>query len=200
MTQPPPNLPPDPTLNYGYLPGRRHTSGAAVASLIFGIIGCIPYLTGILAIVFGVMGIRRTRDPMSGGRGLAIAGLILGIISIVGWTCCGGLMAFSYEESKPAGVIATKFVMDLCAGNISAAVANSQGFTAAQLQTLHDQLAKSMGAYQSISLTSFNMSWMNGVEVMRLGGTCMLGNNAHPCTFSLVKMNGTYKVTQFWVQ
>jgi hypothetical protein len=110
------------------------------------------------------------------------------------------MLAYAYKESKPAGVIAKQFLTDVCAGNISAAMANSQGMTSTQLQSVHDQIAKSMGTLQSVSLTSFNGSWVNGQEVMRLGGTCTVGSNVHSCTFSLVKINGTYKVTQFSVQ
>src|SRR5947207_3971077 len=66
------------------MPGPMRTSGFAVASLVLGIIGLIvPLVPGILAIVFGVMGIRRTRDPSVGGRGLAIAGLSVGAASIL---------------------------------------------------------------------------------------------------------------------
>jgi len=42
--------------------------------------GCVPFLTGLLAVIFGVVGMRRTRDRRVGGRGLAIAGLCLGIV------------------------------------------------------------------------------------------------------------------------
>ena len=64
------------------------TSGFAVTSLVLGIIGFIPpfFLSSILAIIFGGVAISKTgRDPNLAGRGMAIAGLVLGIIVLVTW-------------------------------------------------------------------------------------------------------------------
>jgi len=59
-------------------------NGLAVTSLVFGIIGfCLPIIGGLVAIVTGILGLSRTKDPRVGGRGLAIAGLVLGCVSIV---------------------------------------------------------------------------------------------------------------------
>ena len=69
--------------------GRRN--GLAVASLVLGIIalttGPLPFLfvvgavCGVLAIVFGIVGLRRSRDA-GRGRSSAIAGLITGGIGL----------------------------------------------------------------------------------------------------------------------
>ena len=65
---------------------RKRTSGMAIASLVLGILGFFFNILGILAIIFGSIGLGQTgRDPSLGGRGLAIAGLILGIVVIVFW-------------------------------------------------------------------------------------------------------------------
>ncbi len=77
---------------YGDRDVRRRTdegSGAAVASLVLGIIGlvtlCIPYVNflglicSILAIILGAIG----RNSRSGG--MAVGGLVLGILVIVIW-------------------------------------------------------------------------------------------------------------------
>ena len=56
-------------------------STISVLSLIFGIIGfCCGFIFSPFAIIFGAIGMRREE-----GRGLAIAGLILGIVSLVCW-------------------------------------------------------------------------------------------------------------------
>lgn len=64
----------------------------SILALVFGILACvgafIPYITyvawvvGILAIVFGAIGMKRSRESNS-GFGLAVAGLVLGIIGTV---------------------------------------------------------------------------------------------------------------------
>ncbi|HYZ18667.1 MAG TPA: DUF4190 domain-containing protein [Gaiellaceae bacterium] len=64
------------------------TSGKAIASLVLGIICLFAFglILGILAIVFGVQARRETEaDTSVGGRGLATAGITLGIIGIVLW-------------------------------------------------------------------------------------------------------------------
>lgn len=53
--------------------------GLSIASMVMGLVGLffIPILFGILAIVFSVVGKKQ------GGKGFAIAGLVLGIFDVV---------------------------------------------------------------------------------------------------------------------
>ena len=69
------------TTNTAAAPAQK--KGLSIASMILGIVavvcGCIWYISipcGILAIVFGIVGKKK------GGRGMATAGLVLGIIAI----------------------------------------------------------------------------------------------------------------------
>ena len=64
---------------------KQQTNGMAVSSLVLGILGVVlnlvpllPYLLGILAIIFGTMG-KKTEH----GKGMAFAGVILGGIALV---------------------------------------------------------------------------------------------------------------------
>lgn len=72
---------------YGAPPQReRRTDRKAIAALVLGIAGLfiLPIVLSTLAIVFGGMSMRDTRqDPSLGGRGLAIAGVVLGVIGLV---------------------------------------------------------------------------------------------------------------------
>ncbi|MCG7342651.1 DUF4190 domain-containing protein [Sporosarcina sp. ACRSL] len=63
---------------------NQQTNGMAVSSLVLGILGVVlnlipllPYLLGILAIVFGVSG-----NKQQIGKGMAMAGIILGAITL----------------------------------------------------------------------------------------------------------------------
>ncbi len=83
MTQPPP----DPaTLAVPPLPKAPPTSGLAVASLICGIAGvCTGGVGGIVGIILGIVAlgkIKRSGGAM-GGRGLAIAAIIVGAVTLV---------------------------------------------------------------------------------------------------------------------
>src|SRR5205085_1420291 len=102
------------------MPPQRKTSGAANAALIFGILGCVPLITGLIAIVCGFIGIRTTRDPRYSGRGMAVAGLILGLLSVLIWGIVGGTAGLggwmAYTYTKPAREAAKQLAADLAAG------------------------------------------------------------------------------------
>lgn len=62
-----------------YTAQASSTSGFAIWSLICGLLGfCLPIPSSILAIIFGIVGLNKTRDPRVGGKGLAIAGICVG--------------------------------------------------------------------------------------------------------------------------
>jgi hypothetical protein len=75
---------------YGWTPAYappRNTNGFAIASLVVSIVvGWLPYLGAIVAIGFGIIGLRQTRARHEGGRGLAIAGIVIGAVGILLWT------------------------------------------------------------------------------------------------------------------
>jgi prepilin-type processing-associated H-X9-DG protein len=64
------------------------SSGIAVAALVCGLLFFIPVLPGILGVVFGIIGIKQTRHGRAGGRGLAVAGLVCGAVSVLLWGSC----------------------------------------------------------------------------------------------------------------
>jgi hypothetical protein len=73
---------------------NQKTSGLAVAALVLGIIAIlfswIPFVNafaiapGVLAIIFGLIGFFATgKAKGKGGKGLAVAGLVLGVVSAI---------------------------------------------------------------------------------------------------------------------
>ncbi|MFW6154406.1 MAG: DUF4190 domain-containing protein [Planctomycetota bacterium] len=59
--------------------------GLGTAALVLGIIGiplCVACIPSLLAIVFGLFGLRTHEDGPSGGQGQAVTGLILGILGL----------------------------------------------------------------------------------------------------------------------
>ena len=64
------------------------SSGAATASLVLGIVGlvlgwCACGVPSLLAIIFGHVGLRQTRNNAMSGHGMAVAGLVMGYVLIV---------------------------------------------------------------------------------------------------------------------
>ena len=81
---PPPGMYPPgqpPTIYYNYAkPGR--TSGLAIASMVLGIVW-VYWIGSILAVIFGHIAISQTsRDETLRGRGMAVAGLVLGYVGL----------------------------------------------------------------------------------------------------------------------
>ena len=80
----PPAMPPP----MPYAPAPSRTNGLAVASLVLGILALglfftiiFPIIFGILAIIFGIMGISKASKGAD-HKGLAIAGLVCGVLGI----------------------------------------------------------------------------------------------------------------------
>jgi Domain of unknown function (DUF4190) len=75
---------------YSYALLQRPTNGFAVASLVLGILGCFFFLWALSAI-FGFIALSQTKDGSQGGRGMAIAGLVL---SGIWFLCTVAIMAY----------------------------------------------------------------------------------------------------------
>src|SRR5579884_4062159 len=76
----------------GYYAAQRPGNGIAIAAMVCGIVGLvfcwipvvdiISIILGALGIVFGFIGNNRARELGGSGRGMAITGIVCGIIAI----------------------------------------------------------------------------------------------------------------------
>lgn len=71
---------PQPPQYFMYHPAPP-TNGLAVAALVLGIIW-IYWLGSILAVIFGHVALRQIQAHHEGGKGLAVAGLVLGYVGL----------------------------------------------------------------------------------------------------------------------
>jgi len=88
--EPPPALSPSPMPHStGPIPGQEISQGMAIAALATGIVGFGCPLIGAVGLVLGIVAVRRIdRAPRQyGGRGLAIAGICTGGVSILMLAC-----------------------------------------------------------------------------------------------------------------
>lgn len=165
---PPPTAPPSP---YGGSPppgGAARTNGAAIASLVFGLLGCIPLLGSLLAVVFGFVGVRKARDPQVGGKGLAIAGIILGLLWLGIYAAFGGTILAVVRGTAAERETAKAFVTDLAAGNVDAIAArNGDAMPRDAIQGFSDDVRLN-GPLNDVTTASFNYS----------GGVCTVSGVA----------------------
>jgi len=65
----------------------RPTDGIAIAALVTGILGL-----GVVPLILGIMGLKRTKANGTAGRGFSIAGIVLGAVAIVASIVAGILL------------------------------------------------------------------------------------------------------------
>ncbi len=121
---PPPWGAPPPGYGYGYgasgpgwgPPPLPSANGMATASLVCGILGVIPcfIVNGALAVVALVLGIMVVRKINAGtaapdGRGMAVAGIVLGAIGTVLVTLYVALIIIGAASDSALGPIATSW-------------------------------------------------------------------------------------------
>ena len=65
-------------------------NGMGTAALVLGILSFLcGWILGLLAIIFGAIGIARANRGEATNKGMAVAGLILGIVFFSGWVIYG---------------------------------------------------------------------------------------------------------------
>ncbi len=88
---------------------KGEKNGLAITSLVLGIVGitCLLFITGIPAIITGLMALNRARlQPAEyGGRGFAIAGIVMGAISILLTLVSLGILLPALAKAKVRGQI-----------------------------------------------------------------------------------------------
>ena len=82
--------PPAPAYGYPGYPQPQQGAGMAITAMVLGIAALVlcwsafgGLVLGLLAVVFGIVALRRARRGEAGGQGRAIAGLITGAIGLV---------------------------------------------------------------------------------------------------------------------
>lgn len=94
---------------YGPPPTPRSTNGFAIASLIFGVLGGV-----LLSVIFGIIALKQIKTRGQGGRGMAIAGLVLSAL----WTLLIGVVIIAAVVTNDGSVRATSLAVGDCIESI----------------------------------------------------------------------------------
>lgn len=120
---PPGPVPPGPVLPAPMLSYERTpmpgTNGLAIAALCCGLVGLFP-IAAIVAVVLGIFALTQLQRRIQRGRGMAIAGLVLGSLWIVGWIAFVVAAVNDAPERDVSGAVTQQsevFVDDLKAGD-----------------------------------------------------------------------------------
>ena len=76
-------MPPAPVVSRPLTP-MPGTNGLAIAALCCSIVGMVP-LASIVGIVLGIVALNQLRERIQRGRGMAVAGIVIGSLWLVGW-------------------------------------------------------------------------------------------------------------------
>ncbi len=191
MSQPPPGRGFQPISNEP----QPKMNVPAVVSLVLGLASfCLPVITGVLAVMFGAVGVRRSRDANAGGRGPAIAGLVLGLISTVLWLAILVPVSMTWVNSRPQKAMAAEFIADLSHRDINAADKLSAiTFGRGHMEDLSDRL-NAYGDFREVKFNSYVYSVVNGLEQWTLTGDAYYTKDYAPFTLITIRQQGEWRV------
>jgi len=194
----PPQYPPGSPPPGGYpggMPAGQQSNGLAITALIMGILSCIPGV-GLLAILFGALGLGKAKDPRVGGKGLAIVGILLGLISIVAYAGVGYSVYWGVNKFKALAEPGVKFFQALNKGDMAQAKSyTTSNITDADLTQLRETV-KGMGELKDPKPTNFDFK----NDVLDVSGTAVFANGTKKYNFKMVKVGDTYKVDKFTLE
>ncbi len=211
---PPPGVGPEDFAPIGRVPQAQQqqprqpgslTNGWAIASLVSGLLGCVPYATGAIlmgaiamgaiAIVTGIVGLRKTNDPRYTGRGPAIGGIVLGSLSLVFWLFFSTMIFGLFTATGQPRQLAQEFVKMTSDGAIDAAMERAAPTVArAELEQLATQMQE-WGAHQDVTSYSSSINVTGGVTTCELQGTATFTNGERPFAMTLIKQGDAWKVS-----
>jgi hypothetical protein len=192
-------VPPPPPFSPAYAHpalGPSRSNGPAVTSLVCGIAGIIPFVPSLLAMVFGLVGLNRAKQLGGAGRGMAISGLILGVLGLVVWTL--GFTLF-FSSAKQYKQLSHTFITALSQGDVDKAVGMSHS------KMTRDQIAQPAAALQTLG--TLNDVTVTGVErttstdagkKWTVTGTATYATRKLDFTITFVDEKGSPKVVEYW--
>lgn len=198
---PPPPVPPGMGHTPPGYPHPKQGNVMATLSLICGILMCIPVVTGVLAIIFGLLGIKRANDPaVNNGKPVAVTGLVLGFLGLILWIgfiALGG-KAYLWGKEQLAKPRETTFacLSALAEGEVDKALTFCHPtMDQAELAGVADYL-KPMGALRDLSVDDYDFEG----GMVTLVGEARFQNGTQAFKSGVTLEDGTWKVGEIEVR
>ena len=105
-TPPPPPPPAPPTPPSSPVPpaggAPSPNNGLAIAALVLGILTfvCLGPIAGVLAIIFGFLGLKKANEMGGTGKGMSIAGIVLGAVGTIASILFLVLVVFAADQAS----------------------------------------------------------------------------------------------------
>jgi len=197
---PPQGFPPQGLPPQGYPGGAAQpprSNGLAITALIMGILSCIPGV-GLLAILFGLLGMGKAKDPRVGGKGLAMVGLLLGLLGTIGWAYAGYKGYQGWQLVKGMIEPAAGFIQGMTENDIPKAKSyTTNNVSEAEIRAAGETM-KSMGKYKNMQADPEKTTFKDGV--LESSGTLIFENGTKKYHFRMIKTGDTYKVDKFTLE
>jgi uncharacterized protein DUF4190 len=180
--------------------GGSKNNGWAITSLVCGIVGCLV-ITPIAAIIFGALGIgKANKDPQAGGKGMSIAGIVLGVVWLLIFTLFGSAIWALLSGTSPQREEARSFVKAISAGDVvSAQKYVTSDVTAAELATLTAQ-AKGWGTLKDTTAVGVSANMRGGETFTVVVIQAQYSNTVKTFQCEMVKENGVSKIRKYVVK
>jgi hypothetical protein len=175
---------------------------ASAASLACGIFLIVPFLAGAAALALGLIGIRaegfasaQANQSNLRGRRLAIAGVFLGLLNLVGWTAYFQMIA---QLSGPGRSVARLFFDDLTSANAPDAHRQCLASVRSDRLTAATNQLKKWGGVRSVAVLYVTRQTTDGIATGSAGGTLGTPSGQHAFQLQIVCLdNGIWKISDF---
>jgi Domain of unknown function (DUF4190) len=170
----------------------------SAVSFVCGLILIVPFLAGAAAIAMGIIGLRRIKLLNTRGRRMAIAGLILGVLNIAGWSV---FLKFISTISRPGREAAHHFFADLASANPTLAQRDCVGSVSPDSLLAASNQIKSWGGLKSVSVLNVTSDNDNGITTGAVGGVIYSPTGEHNFELHTVQQEEAgWKVREFSLQ
>ncbi len=185
-------FPPAPATTSPYAPQPKTTNVWAIVSLICGIIGCF-IITPFAAIITGIIGVAQAKPP-KGGKGMAITGITLGVLWIVGLSVVGYGTYYGVNKAiQLAKAPAINTLNELAAGDIAAASKYST-LSEDELTALSKQV-KPLGKVVDFSVSGASSTKVaGGADLIHLTGIVKFEKGEKSVNLDLSTQNQQLKI------